>query len=199
VQRATILKRASEGLEAVEPEKADHDGGGETPRLMAVGREGVCMDVIAVAAVAENGVIGDGPTLPWDLPAEVRRYRERVAGETVAIGRRTFEMYDDLPGARQIVLSRTERTFDVPTVSHADGVEDAIDQARSAGAPALYVLGGAAIYEAFLPYYDRMVLSRIDGTYEGDAIFPTVEWDEWYLQEEARYDGYTLEIWERPE
>lgn len=153
------------------------------------------MDVIAVAAVAENGVIGDGPTLPWDHPAEVRRYRERVAGETVGIGRRTFEMFDDPPGARRVVLSRTARSYDDPTVVHAGDVETAIETARSAGSQTLYVLGGAAIYEAFLPYYDRMLLSRIDGTYEGDATFPQFDADAWDLVEETRFDGYTLETW----
>lgn len=155
------------------------------------------MDVIAVAAVSENRVIGDGPTLPWDMPAEVQRYRRRVAGETVAIGRRTFEMFDDPPGAHRIVLSRTERKFDDPTVSHAGGVEQAIELARSVGATTLYVLGGAAIYDAFLPYYDRMLLSRIDGVYEGDASFPEFDHTRWTVVDKTRFDGYTLETWVR--
>ena len=154
------------------------------------------MEIIAVAAVAENGVIGDGPTLPWDLPAEVRRYRERVAGETVAIGRRTFEMFDDPPGARQLVLSRSDRHYDEPTVTHAGSVDHAIEHARENGASILYVLGGAEIYGAFLPHYDRMILSRIDGEYEGDATFPTFDAREWERTEQQRYDGYTLETWE---
>jgi dihydrofolate reductase len=153
------------------------------------------MEIIAVAAVAENGVIGDGPTLPWDLPHEVRRYRDRVAGETVAFGRKTFEMFDDPPGERQIVLSRTKRAYDEPTVSHAGGVKDAIELARSADASTLYVLGGAEIYTAFLPFYDRMLLSRIDGAYDGDATFPEFDHAEWDLIEETRYSGYTLEHW----
>ncbi|WP_181686933.1 dihydrofolate reductase [Halorhabdus salina] len=155
------------------------------------------MDIVAVAAVAENGIIGDGPTLPWELPDEVRRYRERVAGETVAIGRRTFEMFDDPPGARQIVLSRAERTHADPAVSHASGVEAAIERASRDGASVLYVLGGAAIYEVFLPYYDRMLLSRVDGTYDGDAAFPEFDTAVWNMTSETRFDGYTLERWER--
>ncbi|MFB6200445.1 MAG: dihydrofolate reductase [Halorhabdus sp.] len=155
------------------------------------------MDVIAVAAVAENGIIGDGPTLPWDLPNEVQRYRDRVAGETVVIGRRTFEMFDDPPGARRIVLSRTEREYNDPTVDHAKSVDEAIETARSDGVSTLYVLGGAAIYEAFLPYYDRMLLSRVDGEYDGDARFPSFDEREWVLRDRQDYDGYTLETWDR--
>ncbi|WP_257300494.1 dihydrofolate reductase [Haloarchaeobius sp. FL176] len=153
------------------------------------------MDVIAVAAVSENGVIGDGPTLPWSLPAEVRRYRERVDDDVVVIGRRTFEMFDDPPGAQQVVLSRSDREYADPSVTHAGSVRQAISVASEQGAPVLYVLGGSAIYEAFLPEYDRMLLSRVAGEYEGDAEFPAFSREDWRLVSETAYDGYTLEEW----
>ncbi|MFC4408358.1 dihydrofolate reductase [Haloarchaeobius iranensis] len=153
------------------------------------------MDVIAVAAVSENGVIGDGPTLPWSLPAEVRRYRERVADDVVVIGRRTFEMFDDPPGAHQLVLSRSDREYADPSVTHAGGVRQAVSIASEQGAPVLYVLGGSAIYEAFLSEYDRMLLSRIEGEFEGDAHFPEFDGDEWELVAETQFDGYVLEEW----
>ncbi|MFD1647548.1 dihydrofolate reductase [Haloarchaeobius litoreus] len=153
------------------------------------------MDVIAVAAVSENGVIGDGPTLPWSLPEEVRRYRERVADDLVLIGRRTFEMFDDPPGATQIVMSRSDREYDDPDVIHAGSVEAALEAARERGAPVLYVLGGSAIYGALLPHYDRMLISRIEGEYEGDASFPEFDRDEWELVSETEFDGYVLEEW----
>jgi len=154
------------------------------------------METIAVAAVGENGVIGDGPDLPWHLPHESRRYRERVADDTVVLGRRTYELFEDLPGARQIVLSRSERAYDEPTVTAAESPEAAIEIASARGDGVLYVLGGAGIYEAFLPHYDRMLLSRVDGTYEGDAHFPQFDRLAWALVDETRYDGYTLETWE---
>jgi dihydrofolate reductase len=153
------------------------------------------MDIIAVAAVSENGVIGDGPTLPWSLPGEVRRYRERVADDVVVIGRRTFEMFDDPPGAQQLVLSRSDREYADPSVTHAGSVGQAVAIASEQGAPVLYVLGGSAIYEAFLPEYDRMLLSRIEGEFEGDAQFPEFDRDEWELVAETGFDGYVLEEW----
>lgn len=154
------------------------------------------MEIIAVAAVGENGVIGDGADLPWHLPHESQRYRERVAEDTVALGRKTFEMFEALPGTRQIVLSRSERAFDESTAVHAGDVEDALAIARECQSPILYVLGGAGIYEAFLSYYDRMLLSRIDGEHEGDTSFPDFDRSAWEIVEETRYEGYTLETWE---
>lgn len=153
------------------------------------------MEIVAVAAVAENGVIGDGRTLPWDLPEEVRRYRKRVADAPVVLGRRTFEMFDEPPGARQIVLSRSEREYATPSAVGVTTPEEAIDVTRESGADTLYVLGGAAIYEVFLPHCDRLLISRVDGEYEGDASFPAFDRDRWRLVSETRYAGYTLEEW----
>lgn len=163
-----------------------------SPRHSSVG-------LVSVAAVAENLVIGDDGEIPWEsLPEDRRQYRARVADDPVILGRRTFDsMRSDLPGSAQIVLSRSEQTFDVESAHHARDVEEAIDRARSLGADTAYVLGGGAIYELFQPHLDRMVLSRVPGEYEGDTRYP--EWDEaeWELVSETPYDGFTVEEWVR--
>lgn len=157
------------------------------------------MELISVAAVAENGVVGDNGELPWEsIPGDKRQYRERTADHPVVLGRRTFEsMLENLPGSAQVVLSRSERSFDVPTAHHAADVADAVDVVASLGADRAHVLGGGAIYELFQPHVDRMVLSRVHGTYEGDTSYP--EWDDsaWDLAEREEYDRFTLEEWVR--
>jgi dihydrofolate reductase len=157
------------------------------------------MELVSVAAVADNGVIGRDGELPWpSIPADKRQYRERIADDPVILGRRTFEsMLDDLPGAAQIVLSRTERDYDVETAHHAAGVEEAVATAESLGADRAYVIGGAGIYELFQPVVDRMVLSRVSGEYEGDTSFPQWDPDDWDLVEETEYDRFTLQQWVR--
>ena len=157
------------------------------------------MELVSVAAVAENGVIGDDGDIPWpNLPEDRRQYRERVAGDPVILGRRTFEsMRDDLAGAEQIVLSRTERDWDVPTAHHASGVEGAVDLAASFGTGRAYVIGGGGIYALFQPHVDRMVLSRVPGEYAGDATFPEFDEREWTLVDTEAYGQFTLEHWER--
>jgi dihydrofolate reductase len=155
------------------------------------------MEIVSVAAVAENDVIGTGDQLPWHLPHESKRYRERVANDPVVLGRRTFEMFDDLPGRAQIVLSRSDRDWDHDTAHHAGSVEDAIAVARDLDADTLYVLGGSAIYALFLDVADRQLLSRVHGDYEGDAHYPGFGRDAWTLASETAFDGYTLEDWVR--
>ncbi|WP_311173690.1 dihydrofolate reductase [Halobellus ordinarius] len=157
------------------------------------------MELVAVAALAENRVIGRNGELPWEsIPADKRQYRERVADAPVILGRRTFEsMLENLPGSHQIVLSRTERDYPVATASHAGDVEAAIAVAESLTDGEVYVLGGAKIYELFQPHVDRMMLSRVPGEYEGDVWYP--EWDEteWLLTSASEEAGFTLEQWVR--
>lgn len=159
------------------------------------------MQLVAVAAVADNLAIGADGELPWSsLPADKEQYRDRVADAPVILGRRTFEaMLDDLPGRVQIVLSRSDYDLDVESAVHADGVEAAIELAQRHGDDVAYVLGGAAIYDLFLPHFDRMLLSRIPGAYDADRFFPQWRRDGWELESTTEYDGFTLEEWVRLE
>ncbi len=158
------------------------------------------MELVSVAGVAENGVIGNDGGVPWpDLPKDVEQYRDRVAGSPVILGRRTFEsMRANLPGSRRIVVSRSLDAVDEPTAVIADGVEAAIERARDlAPDGVVYVLGGGTIYDLFQPHVNRMALSRIEGRYEGDVRYP--EWDEadWDPVAETEYDGFTVREWRR--
>jgi len=157
------------------------------------------MDLISVAALSDNGVIGSEDEVPWDLPEDKKQYRRRVANDPVIFGRRTYEMFDDMPGSHQVVLSRSEREYDRETAHHAGSVEEGVDILESLDAERAYVLGGSGIYELFQPHLDRMALTRVPGEYDGDAFYP--DWDEsdWRLVETEEYDDFTVETWERRE
>ncbi|MFC7073441.1 dihydrofolate reductase [Halovenus rubra] len=159
------------------------------------------MELVSVAAVAENGVIGDDGELPWpSIPKDKQQYRNRIADNPIVLGRRTFDaMRDDLPGSKQFVLSRTEREFDVETATHVEGVEETLKQANRAEAETIYVIGGGAIYALFQPTVTRMVLSRVHGDYEGDSFYPDWNEREWNLVDETLFDRFTLEEWVRVE
>jgi dihydrofolate reductase len=156
-------------------------------------------ELISVAAVAENGVIGRNGELPWpSIPADKRQYRNRIAAWPVILGRRTFDsMREDLPGTAQVVLSRSVSEYDVESAHHAGGLDDAVAVVESFGADRAYVIGGAGIYDLFQSVVDRMVLSRIPGEYDGDAYFPEWDTDEWTVVDRTPYDDFTLEEWVR--
>ncbi|WP_123535178.1 dihydrofolate reductase [Halosimplex salinum] len=155
------------------------------------------MELVSVAAVSENGVIGKNDEVPWDLPEDKEQYRERVAGHPTIFGRRTYEMFGDPPGSAYIVLSRSEREFERENAYHASGVAEAVEIAESLGADRAYVLGGGGIYDLFQPHLYRMVLSRVPGEYEGDSYYPDWDEDEWTLMGTEEYEHFTVEFWER--
>lgn len=157
------------------------------------------MQLVSVAAVGDDLAIGAEGGLPWEsIPADKAQYRRRVAGASVVLGRRTYEsMLSDLPGQAQIVLSRSPREYDTESTYHAGGVDSALDVAATLDGETVYVLGGANIYALFQPYLDRMILSRIPGSYRGDAYYPDWKSSEWVRVDEQSHGEFVLERWER--
>ncbi len=136
-----------------------------------------------VAAVAANRVIGRQGRLPWRLPADLARFRRLTTGHTVLMGRKTFlSIGGALPARRNIVLSR-----DPGFVAAGCLVAHSVDEALAApGGPAdggeeLFVIGGASVYELFLPLANRLYLTRIEVDVPGDAYFPLVDEGLWLI------------------
>lgn len=142
---------------------------------------------VLVAAVAENGVIGAEGGMPWHYPADLGHFKRLTTGHPVVLGRVTYESIADriggpLPDRRNVVL--TTRDLDLPgDVVVANGVDEAAERARAVaaerGVDEVYVIGGASVYEAFLPIADRMVLTEIPESPDGDTRFPAWDPAEW--------------------
>jgi len=134
--------------------------------------------VVLVAAVAENGVIGSGPDIPWSIPGEQRLFKEVTMGHTLLMGRATFESIGrPLPGRTTIVLTRrADWTHDGVLV--AGTLDEAF--ALAAGLPGdVMVAGGGEVYAAALPHADVQVLTQVHLSPEGDVRYPELDPDEW--------------------
>jgi dihydrofolate reductase len=159
------------------------------------------LDLVLIAAVAENGVIGSDGEMPWRYPEDLRRFKRVTTGHPVIMGRRTYEAIEahvggPLPDRTNVVLSRGDP--EVPDeVVVVGGVEGAIEAARETGAETAYVIGGAAVYEAFLPLADRMELTEIDASYEGDTHFPEFDREEWEEVERDERAEFAFVAYER--
>lgn len=133
-----------------------------------------------VVAVADNGVIGAGGTLPWRLPADLRRFRRLTLGKPVLMGRRTFESLPaPLAGRLNLVLTHRPRALPPGAV----GVPDwnaALDRAGAAG-DWLYVIGGAALFAHALGRAQRLYLTCVHDRPAGDVVFPAWERSAWTL------------------
>jgi dihydrofolate reductase len=161
-------------------------------------------EVVLIAAVAENGVIGDDGGMPWHYPADLRRFKEVTTGHPVVLGRKTYEsvvadLGGPLPGRTNVVLSTQD--LDLPEdVALAGSVEAALEAAREApGGETVYVAGGATVYEGFLPLADRLELTEIPESPEGDTRFPDWSREEWAEASREEADGLSFVTYERVE
>ena len=137
------------------------------------------MTISLVVAVAENGVIGNGNALPWRLSADLRRFKTLTLGHTVIMGRKTFESIGKgLTGRRNLVVSRNPE-FRPEGATRVPSLEVAFAEAGPAGE--VFVIGGADIYRQALPVAEKIFLTLVRATPEGDAHFALPEGSEWVL------------------
>ncbi len=120
-----------------------------------------------IVAVAHNRVIGKDNTLIWHLPNDLKFFKEKTTGHVIIMGRKTFESLPFLLPNREHWVITKDKGFDAPEgvrIFHSPEAAKDLDVA--------YVIGGAQIYEAFLPFVDVMHITEVDHTFEGDAFFP---------------------------
>ncbi|TNC13711.1 dihydrofolate reductase [Methylobacterium terricola] len=128
--------------------------------------------VTLIVAVAQNGVIGRDNALIWRLRSDLRRFRALTMGKPVVMGRKTWDSIGrPLPGRRVIVMTR-DPAWTAPGTERAAGWDDALRLAGDAGE--VMVAGGAEIYALALPHADRIHLTEVAASPEGDARFPAI-------------------------
>jgi dihydrofolate reductase len=159
-----------------------------------------------VVAVARNGVIGRGGTLPWHLPDDLRQFRALTIGKPILMGRRTFESIGrPLPGRQNLVLSH-DAAFAAEGVERVTTLDAAI--AAAGGAPEIAVIGGAAVYALVLPRALRLHVTEVAADVDGDTFFPAYDRSKWREIDrtphaaDARHawamDFVTYERWREP-
>ena len=142
---------------------------------MTLQRDQNDVPVVLVLAAAENGVIGRGDSLPWELPDDLRHFKRTTLGRPIVMGRKTFESVGfPLPGRKNIVITR-DQGWSHEGVSTCHTLEEALERAFAQtlidGADAVMVVGGAEIYRLALPRANKVVLTRVQGEVSGDVIF----------------------------
>jgi dihydrofolate reductase len=141
------------------------------------------MNILIVAAVAENGVIGRGNALPWRLKSDMLHFRALTMGKPVVMGRKTYRSIGKpLAGRSTFVVSR-DRGFAAPGIVVAPSLEAALAAARADAAKrnvdTIAVIGGADIYAQAMPLATRLAITHIHKRVEGDAFFPAIHPNAW--------------------
>lgn len=145
-----------------------------------------------IAAVADNGVIGNVEGLPWHLPDDMRWFQRQTGSDPVLMGRKTFnslpQRFRPLPGRQNIILSRYEWNSegwpgaDVVVTNDWDSI---LERAKQED---IWVIGGAEVYKLALPHAFELYLTRVHGSPEGDTFFPNWDPSEWTLGWEYHRD-----------
>lgn len=144
--------------------------------------------VSLVVAMAENNVIGKDGDLPWHIPADLKHFKSVTMGKPIVMGRRTYESIGrPLPGRLNIVVTRDpSRQWD--GVEAVQSLSGALDRAAADGADEIMIIGGGDLYRAALPLAQRIYLTRVHESVEGDTVFPDLDPAEWRIDSSDRQD-----------
>lgn len=135
----------------------------------------------ALWAQDQMGLIGKNQKLPWHLPNDLQYFKNMTVGKTIVMGRKTFEGMGSrpLPNRQTIVLTHNQ-SYQATGVTVMHSLDDVLKWANQQNETVM-IVGGSAIYQAFLPYLDILYRTVIEATFEGDAYFPEINWKEWEL------------------
>src|ERR1700751_1250283 len=138
-----------------------------------------------IVAVAENNVIGKDNRLIWRLPADMKFFKEKTTGHVIITGRKNYESIPEkfrpLPDRKNIVITR-QKNYHAPGAIVVSSKENALRYvSENHKGEEIFVIGGADIYRQILSTCDKIYLTRIHHTFEGDAFFPPLNEKEWNL------------------
>lgn len=162
------------------------------------------MTVSAIVAVAKNGVIGSDNQIPWHLPNDLRFFKKHTTGHHVIMGRVTYlSLGRPLPNRTNVVITRNPH-FVAEGCMVVNSIEEALALALKNGETEAFIIGGATIYEAAMPYLDRIYLTEVDLEPKGDTQFfwtPDGQWtkvfSEHFDADERNKAGHTFNIFEK--
>lgn len=142
------------------------------------------MRISIIVAVAENNVIGKDNKLIWNLPKDLKHFKETTTGHYIIQGRKTFESFGrPLPNRTNVIITHNQNyKADECIVVHS--LNEAFEIAKNE--QEVFIIGGGKIYEQALPVADRIYLTKVHHSFDGDTFFPKINMQEW--QEISRVD-----------
>ena len=146
----------------------------------------VAPEIVAIAAVARNGVIGADDDIPWRIPEDWQRFKQLTMGQVLIMGRKTFDSIGrPLPGRSTIVITRDPEWTHVG-VEVARGVADALHLAGELRPETIFVAGGGEIYRSAWEVLSRLEITEVHAEPDGQVTFPAIASEDW---EETARDG----------
>ncbi|WP_340065521.1 dihydrofolate reductase [Ascidiimonas aurantiaca] len=137
--------------------------------------------ITIIAAASENHVLGKENDLVWHLPDDFKRFKELTTGHHIIMGRKTFETFPKpLPNRTHIVLTH-QKDYQAKGGVVVNTMEEALELSKKDNQP--FIIGGGEIYRLGMPFADKIELTKVHETFEGDAFFPEIDPNTWHLTE----------------
>ena len=144
------------------------------------------MKITLVAAIASNNVIGKENSLPWNIPEDLKRFKQMTSGHTILMGRKTFDSIGrPLPNRQNLVMTKDEN-FEREGIKVINDFNEALELKKESNED-VFVIGGSKIYELFEPVANSLAITRILKDFDGDAFFPDINWDLWQIEKEENF------------
>ncbi|MEO6538785.1 MAG: dihydrofolate reductase [Ferruginibacter sp.] len=142
-----------------------------------------------LVAAAENNTIGKDNKLLWHLPKDMRFFKNTTWGMVVIMGRKTYEAVDKpLPGRVNIVIT-TQAGWQRENVQVAGNIDDALEQAAATNCKEIFIIGGGEIYKQSMEIADKIYMTRVHATLNGDTFFPVIDETKWVLKENINFEA----------
>ena len=155
-------------------------------------------EIVIIAAVARNRVIGKDNKLLWNIPEDMAHFKALTAGHTVIMGRKTWESlpqrFRPLPGRSNIIITR-QPDYPAPGAEVADSLENALKLASTA--TIAFIIGGEQIYTQAMALADRLEITEVDQEPEGDAWFPEIAAVDWEKTAKTEGNGFAFLTYRR--
>lgn len=133
-----------------------------------------------ITAMDRNRLIGKDNDLPWHLPQDLKYFKEVTKGHAVIMGRKTFESIGKPLPHRENIIVTSNKELDIPNCQVMHSAEEAVRFAKSKNEEC-FVIGGSTLYAEILPFADKLYVTKIDETFEGDRYFPEFSEAEWEI------------------
>ena len=139
-----------------------------------------------IVAIANKNIIGGDNKLLWHISEDLKRFKSITTGHTIVMGRKTFESFPKpLPNRHHVVLTRDKNyKVDSDQVTVINDIETVMKTYENSGSE-IFIIGGGEIYNLFLPYCNKLYLTKIKEDFEGDTYFPEINYNEWTITESS--------------
>lgn len=145
------------------------------------------MIVSAIVAKAKNNVIGKDNDIPWYLPADLKYFKKTTLNHHIIMGRKCFQSIGKpLPKRTNIIITRNP-FYIVSNCYMANSVEEALEIAHDNGEEEAIIIGGGEIYRLSEPLWDKLYVTEVDATIDGDIFFPKIDLNKWNLVSEKMF------------